>query len=123
MNNLCDKIKAMKNVRWYDRNPDLKEVFEFIQELDSSIQKEIGKDIIQMLMNDFNLDLDDEINRISKNYNYDCKRWYDDNIDLFTSFEIIKKMPSVQKVQVIQKIVMTVLLIYLEEEVTGGGVG
>lgn len=113
----------MKHVRWYDRNPDLKEVFEFIQGLDSAIQKEIAKDILQMLMNDFNLDLDAEINQISKNYNFDCQRWYDNNIDLFTSFEIIKKLPSVQKVQAIQKIVMTILLIYLEEDAARGSRG
>ena len=106
----------MKHVRWYDKNPDLKEVFEFIQELDSPVQTEIAKDIIQILMTDFDLDLDEKINHISLNYNYECKRWYDRNIDLFTSFEIIKSLSPETQTKVVKKIITSILLIYLEGE-------
>ena len=105
----------MKHVRWYDKDPELKEVFEFIQGLDNVSQEAIAQDIIQILMNDFSLDLDREINQISENYNYNCKRWYDKNIDLFTSFEIIKNLPEKMKKQVIIKIIETALLIYIEQ--------
>jgi hypothetical protein len=107
----------MKHVRWYDKNSELKEVFEFIQGLDKNSQDAIAQDIIQILMNDFSLDLDREINQISENYNYQCKRWYDHNIDLFTSFEIIKNLPDGMKKQVINKIIETALLMYLEEDI------
>ena len=106
----------MKHIRWYDKNPDLKEVFEFIQELDSDVQKEIAKDILQILMNDFNLNLDEQINDIGKNYNYDCKRWYDENIDLFTSFEIIKTFSIETQAKIINKIITAILLLHLEKE-------
>ena len=103
----------MENIRWYDKEPVLKEVFEFIQKLDEPSQKEIAKDIIQILTNDLNLDLDSEINKISKNYNYECKRWYDNNIDLFSSFEIIKGLPQKKQQEVVKKIIESVLLIYI----------
>ena len=106
----------MKHIRWYDKNPDLKEVFEFIQELDSDVQNEIAKDILQILMNDFNLNLDEQINDIGKNYNYNCKRWYDENIDLFTSFEIIKTFSTETQAKIINKIITTILLLHLEKE-------
>lgn len=105
----------MKHIRWYDKNPDLKDVFEFIQGLDSKIQNKIAQEILQILMHDFNLDLDEKINNIVKNYNYDCNRWYDNNINLFSSFEIIKSMSSVQKSQVIEKIITSILFVYIEE--------
>ena len=105
----------MKHVRWYDKNPELKEVFEFIQGLDDSAQDAIAQDILQILMNDFTLDLDREINQICENYNYQCKRWYDKNIDMFTSFEIIKNLPDEMKKQVMNKIIETALLMYLEQ--------
>ena len=105
----------MKHIRWYDKNPDLKEIFEFIQGLDDIYQNKIAQDILQMLMCDFRLNLDEKINAISKNYTYDCKRWYDQNIDLFTSFEIIRDFsPELQR-EIINKIIKTVLFIYLEE--------
>lgn len=104
----------MKQVRWYDKNPNLKNVFEFIEGLDDSNQRKIAQDILQILVNDFNLNLDNEINSISKNYTYKCKRWYDNNIDLFTSFEIIKNLPEDMQTQLVEKIVTSLLLIYLE---------
>ena len=106
----------MEHIRWYDKNPDLKEVFEFIQGLDSSVQKEIAKDIIQILMNNFGLNLDAQINDICKNYNYDCKRWYDENIDLFTSFEIIKSLPQETQDKVIKQIINSLLLMHLNNQ-------
>lgn len=105
----------MKHVRWYDKNPDLKEVFEFIQGLDLPIQNEMAKDILQILMKDFGLNLDNQINQISTDYNYECKRWYDENIDLFSSFEIIRNMPMEQQTRVIRKIITSILLMYLGE--------
>ncbi len=104
----------MKHVRWYDKNPDLKEVFEFIEGLDAEYQADIAKEILQILINDFKFDLDEKINKISKNYTYKCRRWYDRNIDLHTSFEIIKDVSEDVQHLIIKKIVQTVLLIYFE---------
>lgn len=105
----------MKSIRWYDRNPDLKEVFEFIQGLAPDIQNKIAHEILHILMHDFNLNLDEKINNIVKNYTYDCNRWYDRNVNLFSSFEIIKDMTSVQRAQVIEKIITSILFVYIEE--------
>lgn len=102
----------MEAIRWYDKNPVLKEVFDFIQKLDGDAQKELAKDIIQILMTDLDLDSDEQINNIIKNYNYKCKRWYDNNIDLYSSFEIIKELPPPQKSEVIKKIIESALLMY-----------
>ena len=105
----------MRHVRWYDKNPNLGDVFDFIEELDESIQGKIAQDILQILINDFKLDLDGKINNISKNYNYECKRWYDNNIDLFSSFEIIKSFSPQMQEQIIKKIIESILYIYIEE--------
>lgn len=106
----------MEIVRWYDKNPSLKEVFEFIQQLDGALQNELAKDIIQILMNEFNLNSDVCINKISKNYNYECKRWYDNNIDLYSAFEIIKELPESTQAAVVKSIVESALLMYFKKE-------
>ena len=106
----------MKHVRWYDKNPDLKNVFEFIQELDVADQKRIAHDILQILFTDFNINLDEKINEISRNYAYKAQRWYDNNIDLYTSFEIIKGQSSVVKSKIIEKIIESILFMYFQDE-------
>jgi len=99
----------MKYIRWYDKNSDLKDVFDFLEGLDITAQKKIAKDILLILLNDFHLNLDERINRVSKNYTYSCKRWYDYNIDLFTSFEIIRGLTKIQQKQLVEKIVSSLL--------------
>lgn len=106
----------MKHIRWYDKNPDLKNVFEFIQELDTADQRKIAHDILQILFTDFNINLDEKINEVAKNYNYKAQRWYDNNIDLYTSFEIIKGQSSVTKSKIIEKIVESILYMYFQDE-------
>lgn len=99
--------------RWYDKNPDLKYVFGLIKLLDKPIQDSIAQDILQILMTDYGINLDEEINTISKNYNYKCNRWSDKNIDLFTSFEIIKSFSSESQTSLAQKVKTSILLTYL----------
>lgn len=106
----------MKHLRWYDKNPKLCELFELIQNMDNSAKDNLAQDIIQILINDFELNLDEEINNISKNYTYKCQRWYDYNIDLFSSFEIIKTLPEEMQNKIVSKIVETIWLLYLEYE-------
>jgi hypothetical protein len=106
----------MKKIRWYDKNPDLKEVFEFIEKLDKEAQNKIAQDILQILMKDFGLNLDEKINTIIKDYNYECKRWYDENIDLYTSFEIIRGFSLPMQGLIIEKMITSILFVYLEEK-------
>ena len=106
----------MEYTRWYDRNPELKEAFTLIEGLDVSIQEQIAQDLIQILMNDFGLNLDAEINRISQGYTYECKRWYDKNIDFFTAFEIIKTLPENSQNEIVKQIIETVLMIYVKKD-------
>jgi len=103
----------MEYARWYDKNPELKEAFEFIEKLDISVQEQIAQDLIQILMNDFGLNLDAEINRIAQGYTYECKRWYDKNVDFFTSFEIIRTLPEEMQNEVVKRILETVLLLHI----------
>lgn len=106
----------MKHIRWYDKTPELSDVFEFIQQLSPDVQNKIAQDVLQVLIKDFNLNLDEEITKISKDYQYDCKRWYDGNIDLFSSFEIIKNLPDGLKNEIVKRMMESVLLVYIEEK-------
>lgn len=106
----------MKHVRWYDKDANLQAVFEFIQGLDVSIQAEMAKDILQILVKELNIDIDQKMNEINKGYNYEYRRWYDNNIDLFSSFELIKNLPDELRNEVIKKIIESALLMYFSEQ-------
>lgn len=109
----------MQHVRWYDKNQDLKDVFEFIEGLDEDIQAQIAQDILQILMSEFGINLDSRINTVTQNCTYNYKRWYDDNRELFTSFEIVKEFPEQLKEEVAKKIVDSIVYIYAEGKLNG----
>ncbi len=109
----------MEHTRWYDNNPNLRLLFDVIESLDESVKQDLAQDVIQILVQDFNLNLDEEINNVSKNYDYDCKRWYDEDINLFTSFEIIKSFSYEMQEVVISKVMESLLFISCEREAKG----
>lgn len=106
----------MEQIRWYDKDSELSKVFAVIQKLDISLQDKLAQEILQILLCDLKLNLDEEINSITKNYTYKCKRWYDKNIDLASSFEIIKGLDERKRKDVINKIIESVLYVYLDSE-------
>lgn len=106
----------MKHVRWYDKDANLQAVFEFIQGLDLPVQAEMAKDIVQILMKELNIDMDKYMNEINKSCDYQYKRWYDQNIDLFSSFELIKNLPQELRYEVVRKIIESALLMYFNTE-------
>lgn len=110
----------MNYIRWYDKNSDLKDIFDFLESLDTKAQKKVAKDIILILLNDFHLDVDEKLNKVHKNYTYQCKRWYDYNVDLFTSFEIIRDLSKKQQKLFVEKIVATLLQAILNGEFEKG---
>lgn len=109
----------MKNIRWYDKNSKLKQVIEIVEGLSPEYQDIVAKDIIQILAQDFNLNFDDHINDVGNKYNYNCKRNHDNNIDLFTSFEIIKGLEDGLQHRVAESILETILLLYLVKGANG----
>lgn len=105
----------MKNIRWYDKNPDLKHIFEIIKNMDEGKQRVIAQDIIQILISVLKLNLDEEINKIGSTNIYDYRRWYDNDINLFTSFEIMKNVPDNIQQDIAKKIAESMLLVYAGE--------
>lgn len=105
----------MKNTRWYDKNPDLAQVFEFIQTLDETRQNQVAQDLFQLLVCEFKIKVNEIISMTAKS-KHSFTRWYDKNPDLQISFEIIKGFPPQIQGEIISKVIKTILIMYLEEE-------
>ncbi len=104
----------MRHARWYDKNPDLKDVFDFIETLNEEIQAQIAQDILQIMISEFGANFDARINEITQNSNYKFSRWYDKNLDLYTSFEMLKELPKHLQDEMVKKIIDSILFIYTE---------
>ena len=105
-----------QHFRWYD-NSDLSDVFKFMETLDDNRRDELAHNMLQVVVNECNLDLDSEINKIYANFNYDYKRWYDTKVEIFNSVEIIKNLSKDQQNMVADKIITSILFSNLGCEV------
>ena len=106
----------MMKKRWYEKNPDLTELINFIQSLDVEKQNIIAQHLLQILINECGIDLDKEISAIStKNYSYN--RWYDKNYDISTALELLKNLSEVKQQFVVKRIVTEIIMSYTKEEI------
>src|SRR5574344_635523 len=105
----------MSYSRWYDKNPDLKDLFDFMEKFSENLKREVAQEIIQILMTEFDFDMDKEISKMSEACSYEYRRWYDYNIDMYTSFELIKKMDYETQNIAVEKISAMILRKYIED--------
>lgn len=105
----------MGNARWYDKNPELNNLITYLEEQNEDIQNEFAQQLLQILIFEFNFDLDKEISKMSKPCNYEYNRWYDENIELFTIFEFIKTLSYDEQSYLVDSIVSHVLIENMKE--------
>lgn len=102
--------------RWYEKNPDLNEVVNFIQSIDYEDRVVVAQHLLQILVNECHIDLDEELSRISKN-NYSYNRWYDQNGDLSTAFELMKNLPTDLQDYVVNRFLTEIVLLFVKKEI------
>lgn len=110
----------MQKIRWYDKNQQLSALFSFIEAQDENTQQDIAKILLQLLINEFDINLDQEISKMSLQQDYDYKRWYDSNIDLFSITELTKSLSFEQQVLFAQKATAELFLDSLKKDSQNG---
>lgn len=91
----------MKFLRWYDKDPVLKEFMALLESLNPQIVELLAQDFIQIIMNSGFIDVDLTIHSLNKNSPNKLNRWYDTNYNLHTCVELLKLLPERQKEQLI----------------------
>ena len=51
--------------RWYDKNPKLSELVSYLEEQDEEVQDAFAQHLLQILIYEFNFNLDEEISKIA----------------------------------------------------------
>lgn len=94
----------MRNIRWYDKDPEVKEFLTFLQNLDINIQQDIAQDLLQIILQETSHNPDWEIGYLNKNKPHKYERWYDKNANLHSAIELIKSLDDVNRKETIGKI-------------------
>ena len=92
----------MNYLRWYDKDPALKEFMMLLESLDDKTVDYLAQDFIQVIMNSGLIDADISIEMVNKNSSGKYNRWYDKNYNLHTCIELLKNLPDEQKKQLLE---------------------
>ena len=92
----------MNYLRWYDKDPILKELMSLLECLDPETIDLLAQDFIQIIMDSPFLNKDSSIDLLNKNQPPRYSRWYDKNYNLHTCVEILKTLPQEDKEKVVE---------------------
>ena len=92
----------MNYLRWYDKDPALKEFMTLLESLNPQAVDLLAQDFIQIIMNSGFIDSDSTITAIMQNSSGKYNRWYDKDYNLHTCIELLKILPENQKQQILE---------------------
>lgn len=93
----------MAFLRWYDKDPLIKEFMQALERLDQDTIALLAQDFIQTIMDDERLSTDGTIQSLIKNVPPRYNRWYDKNYHLHSCLEVLKSLDSEHQRIVIEK--------------------
>ena len=92
----------MNYLRWYDKDPSLREFMTLLETLDPEVIDALAQDFIQIIMNSGFINIDSTIDLLNKTAPGKYNRWYDKNYHLHTCVELLKNLPDQEKQQLLE---------------------
>ncbi len=93
----------MEYLRWYDKDPLIKEFMNALERLDQDTISLLAQDFIQIMLEDEQINTDNALKSLIQNAPPSYNRWYDKNYDLHSCLEVLKLLnPNLQK-KIIEK--------------------
>ncbi|MBR1680578.1 hypothetical protein IJ707_02175 [bacterium] len=103
-------------MRWYEQNPELSELLNFIETLDIEDRNTVAHHLLQILISECGVNLDNEISGIAdRDYSYN--RWYDDIFDLSTAMEFMKQLPENKQEYALKRFLSEIVMSYVKKEI------
>lgn len=93
----------MKYLRWYDKDPLLKNFIGILEVLDEKTLELLAQDFIQIIMDSGYTNVDKTIDLLSKTSPKQYNRWYDKNYNLHSCIEFLKSLPPERRGELISK--------------------
>lgn len=96
------------HIRWYDKDEDLSQFLTFLEGIDERKRKVIAKEVLQIIFTELGVNPDEKIlSLFSLEYSHK-KRWYDEDIDVQSSIELIKDLSSEKKQELLSRTIETI---------------
>lgn len=96
------------HIRWYDKDEDLSQFLNFLEGIDERKQKVVAKEILQIIFTELNINADEKILSLSNlEYSYN-KRWYDVDVEVQSSIELLKDLSQTQRRELLSRIIETI---------------
>lgn len=105
----------MNYVRWYDKDADLSRLMSFIEGVPDDIKDEIAQDLIQIILSEVKTNQDNELFQLSESNVTQYRRWYDKNVHLHSSVEIIKNFDVQKRKEIISLLMESIVQILAEK--------
>ncbi|MGN0197780.1 MAG: hypothetical protein ACI4B8_07280 [Candidatus Gastranaerophilaceae bacterium] len=90
-------------LRWYDKDPVIKEFMSALERLDQETVSLLAQDFIQIMMEDAEINADGAVKSLIQNVPPGYNRWYDKNYDLHSCLEVLKSLTPDHQKKVIEK--------------------
>ena len=93
--------------RWYDNYSDLSQLFNFLEALDERKRKIVANEILQIVFCELGVDVNEKVNELSSlKHDYD-KRWYDIDVDVQSSVELIRGLSEEERKEILSRVIET----------------
>lgn len=96
------------HIRWYDKDEDLSQFLTFLEGIDERKRKVIAKEVLQIIFTELDLNPDEKILSLYSLEYSQKKRWYDEDIDVQSSIELIKDLSSEKKQELLSRTIETI---------------
>lgn len=98
-----------KHKRWYDSDPQLKMVLNFLEVAPDNIRSDVAMDIIQIILQEDFTSTDELINFSRNNYIGSSERWYDIDDLIHTAVEMIKLLNDDERTIVLSEAAQSIM--------------
>ena len=96
------------HIRWYDKDEDLSQFLKFLEGIDERKQKVVVKEVLQIIFTELDINADEKILSLSNLEYLHNKRWYDVDVEVQSSIELLKDLSQTQRRELLSRIIETI---------------
>lgn len=96
-----------KYERWYDKYADISQLFRFLEALDERKRKIVANEILQIIFCELKVDSNEKVKELTFLKHEHDKRWYDVDVDVQSSIELIKGLSEDERREMLSRIIET----------------
>ena len=93
--------------RWYDKDEDITHLLKFLENIDPHHRKIIANELLQIIFQELGVDVNQKIMELKYLKPEQNKRWYDSDVDVQSSIEMIKNLSDSQRHELLVRIIET----------------